>query len=234
VDSPYTVAALSPIRRVIAARMTEAKRSIPHFRIVADIEIDALVRLRQELREAKTSEPLSLNDMIVKACANALIENPSINIQWVDNEIRQFRTADISVVIALEDGLSTPIIRSAESKTIWEISRDMRELSSRATRNALKMDEIIGGSFSLSNLGMYDVDQFDAIINPPQCAILAIGAGKPRVIASKGCSTRIATLMRVTLSVDHRAIDGVTAAKFMSALRQRLEAPEDMIPEGTT
>jgi len=204
--------------------MTEAKRSIPHFRIVADVEIDALVRLRQELRARNPSEPLSLNDMIVKACAVALMENPGINIQWADSEIRQFRTADISVVIALEEGLSTPIIRSAESKTIWEISRDMRELISRANGNALKMNEIIGGSFSLSNLG----------VNPPQCAILAIGAGKPRVIASKGCSTRIATLMRVTLSVDHRAIDGVTAAKFMAALTQRLEAPEHMIPEGAT
>jgi len=227
-NSPYTVKALSPMRKAIAARMSEAKQPIPHFRVVADVEIDALLRVRRKLRERMAPEPLSLNDLLIKACASALIESPAVNVQWVDNEIRQFRAADLSVVIALEDGLSTPIIRDAESKSIWDISREMRDLSSRAARNALRMDEIIGGSFSLSNLGMYDVDQFDAIINPPQCAILAIGAGKPRVLVSNEHGTRIATVLRITLSVDHRAIDGVTAARFMSALKQRLESPEKM------
>ena len=222
------------MRKVIAARMTEAKRSIPHFRILAEVEIDALLLMQEKLRERMAPEPLSLNDLLIKACATALIENPAVNVQWVENEIRQFRAADLSVVIALEDGLATPIIRGAESKSIWEISREMRNLSSRAARNVLKMDEIIGGSFCLSNLGMYDVDQFDAIINAPQCAILAVGAGKRRVLVSNEQGFRIATVLRFTLSVDHRAIDGVTAAKFMSALKQRLETPEQMQLERTT
>jgi pyruvate dehydrogenase E2 component (dihydrolipoamide acetyltransferase) len=234
VNSPYTVKTLSPMRKAIAARTMEAKQSIPHFRLVADVEIDALLRVRQKLRERRATEPLSLNDLLIKACASALIENPAVNVQWVNNEIREFRAADLSVVIALEDGLSTPIIRSAESKSIWDISREMRDLSSRAARNALKMTEIIGGSFSLSNLGMYDVDQFDAIINPPQCAILAVGAGRPRVLASTENGTRIATVLRITLSVDHRGIDGVTAARFMSAFKRRLEMPEQMQLERTT
>jgi pyruvate dehydrogenase E2 component (dihydrolipoamide acetyltransferase) len=227
-DSPYTVKALSPIRKVIAARMSEAKRLIPHFRMVSDVEVDALLRLREGLRQRRPAAQLSLNDLLIKACATALMENPAINIQWVDGEIRQFRAADISVVMALSDGLSTPIIRSADSKSIWQIAREMRELSSRAARHLLKMPEIVGGSFSLSNLGMYEVDQFDAIINPPQCAIVAVGAGKPRVIASKEREVGIATVMRITLSVDHRAIDGVAAAKFMISLKQRLELPEQL------
>jgi pyruvate dehydrogenase E2 component (dihydrolipoamide acetyltransferase) len=222
------------MRKVIAARMTEANRSIPHFRILAEVEIDALLLVREKLRERKAPEPLSLNDLLIKACATALIENPALNVQWVDNEIREFRAVDLSVVIALEEGLSTPIIRDAQSKSIWDIAREMRDLSARAARNALKMDEIIGGSFSLSNLGMYDVDQFDAIINPPQCAILAVGAAKPRVLVSNEQRIRTATVLRLTLSVDHRAIDGVTAAKFMSALKQRLEMPEIMQLESTT
>lgn len=221
------------MRKVIAARMTESKRSIPHFRILAEVEIDALLLLREKLRKRIAPDPLSLNDLLIKACATALIVHPAVNVQWVDNEIRQFRTADVSVVIALEDGLSTPIIRGAESKSIGDIAREIRDLSSRAASNALKMDDIVGGSFCLSNLGMYDVDQFDAIINPPQCAILAVGTGKPRVLVSNEQGTRIATVLRITLSVDHRAIDGVAAAKFMSTLKQRLESPEQMELEGT-
>lgn len=228
---PYAVIALSPLRKVIAARMVEAKRTIPHFRLAADIELDALLDLRRELREQNTDAALSLNDLLIKACASALIDTPAVNIQWVDGEIHQYRAADISVVTAIEGGLSTPIIRSAESKTIWEISREVKELAARAAKNALKVDEVLGGSFSVSNLGMYGVDQFDAIINPPQCAILAVGSAKPRCLVSPEREVHIATVLRTTLSVDHRAIDGATAAAFLAALRRRLEQPEHLRPE---
>jgi pyruvate dehydrogenase E2 component (dihydrolipoamide acetyltransferase) len=221
----YSVLPLTPLRKVIAARMTEAKQTIPHFRLVADLEVDALLELRRDLRAAHPERDLSINDLLIKACAMALIDSPALNIQWVEGELRQYRTADISIVTALEGGLSTPILRSAETKSVWEIAREVRELGARAACNALKLDEVFGGTFSISNLGMYGVDQFDAIINPPQCAILAVGRARPRYVPMHGGGARSATQMRVTLSVDHRAVDGVTAAKFLSALRERIEHP---------
>jgi pyruvate dehydrogenase E2 component (dihydrolipoamide acetyltransferase) len=208
--------------------MTEAKRTIPHFRLVADFEVDALMQLRDEVRASMVEERISLNDLLIKACALALMDAPSVNVQWAENEIHQFHTADISVVMAIEGGLSTPIIRGAESKTLVSISREVKDLAARAAKNALKMDEILGGSFSVSNLGMYGVDQFDAIINPPQCAILAIGAAKPCFLATKERTARFATLIRVTLSVDHRAIDGATGAAFLAALRHHVEEPKHL------
>lgn len=223
----YTVVPLSPLRKVIAARMTEAKRAIPHFRLVADLEVDALLELRNELRARAPQECPSISDLLIKACAMAIADVPAINLQWVDGELRQYRSADISVVTAVPGGLSTPVIRNAETKTVWRISREMKELVARAARNALRMDEVFGGTFSISNLGMYGVDQFDAIINAPQCAILAVGRAKPTCVPS-GQGARVATLMRVTLSVDHRALDGASAAAFLSALRTRLGRPDDL------
>jgi pyruvate dehydrogenase E2 component (dihydrolipoamide acetyltransferase) len=224
----YTVAALSPMRRAIAARMSEAKRSIPHFRIVADIQIDALLARRKTLLEERPGQALSLNDLLIKACAQALIEVPDINVQWAEKEIHRFHSADIAIVTAVQGGLTTPILRAADAKSVWQIAAEVRQLAARAQRNALKMEEIVGGSFSISNLGMYAVDEFDAIINPPQCAILAIGQGKPRCIASQDLQIAVATLMRVTLSLDHRAVDGVTGARFLSALKARIETPSDL------
>lgn len=221
----YSVKPLSPIRRVIAARMVEAKQTIPHFRLSDDIEVDALLELRKEVNGPHCTATISLNDLLIKACASALIDTPAINIQWVSGEIHQYRSADISVVTALEDGISTPIIRSVESKTIWQISRELKDLRVRAARNALKMEEIFGGTCSISNLGMYGVRQFDAIINSPQCAILAVGCAKPSLVVSPDRRPRIGTVLRVTLSVDHRAIDGVTAAEFLSAFRHCVEYP---------
>lgn len=230
-DEGYTVTALSPMRKAIAARMTEATRTIPHFRLAADIEVDALIGVRQELHRRDASVSISLNDILIKACAAALMDNPAINIQWVEGEIHQYHTADISVVMAINGGLSTPIIRSAESKTIWEISNEVKSLAARAAKNALKMNEIVGGSFSLSNLGMYGVDQFDAIVNPPQCAILAIGCAKPRCVVSQQGAVNIANVTRVTLSADHRAIDGVVGAQFLSAVRHHVEQPRHLLAE---
>lgn len=227
----YTAMTLSPLRKIIAARMTQAKQTIPHFRVVADIEIDALLQLRAQLQEDCPDAKLSLNDLLVKACATALVDVPAVNIQWAQTEIHQYQSADISVVMALEGGgLVTPIIRRADSKTVWEISRETKELAVRAKCNALKMDEILGGSFSVSNLGMYGIDQFDAIINPPQCAILAVGSAKPRVVVSKNGESQIAMVLKATLSVDHRAIDGAIGASFLAALRERIEQPEHLRP----
>lgn len=225
----YTITTLSPMRKIIAARMTEAKRTIPHFRLTVEIEVDAMMGLRKELLARNPNANVSLNDLLIKACATALMNKPAVNIQWVEGEIHQYHTADISVVIAVEGGLSTPIIRSAESKTIWEISREVKQLASRASNNTLKMNEILGGSFSVSNLGMYGVDQFDAIVNPPQCAILSIGRAKPSMVVSESGEARIATVLRATLSVDHRAIDGTTGAKFLKTLRQVAEQPRDWL-----
>jgi pyruvate dehydrogenase E2 component (dihydrolipoamide acetyltransferase) len=225
----FKIIPMTPIRKVIAARMLEAKRTIPHFRISADIEVDALLDLREELRERNAKAHLSLNDLLIKACATALMDTPAINVQWVDGEIHQYRSADISVVTALEGGgLSTPIVQRADSKSIWDISREVTELTARAKNNALKMHEVFGGSFSVSNLGMYGVDYFDAIINAPQCAILAVGAAKLRPVISAERETRIASVIRMTLSADHRAIDGASAATFLSALRQRVEHPQTL------
>lgn len=227
-DEPYAITSLSPIRKMIAARMTEAKRTIPHFRMTADIEVDALLNLRMRLQGINPKENLTLNDLLIKACATALMDAPQVNVQWAENEIHQYRSADVSVVTALRGGLTTPIIRGAESKTVWEISREIKSLAARAARNSLKATEVFGGTFSVSNLGMYGVDQFDAIINPPQCAILAIGAAKPRVVASVEGAACVVTILRVTLSIDHRAIDGATGATFLSALRQRIEQPDHL------
>ena len=230
-DDVYTVKTLSPKRKVIAARMTESKQTIPHFRLVSDIQLDALLALRADLRQGGSDLTPSLNDFFIVASAGALIEVPAVNIQWAENTIHEYRTADISVVMAIDgEGLATPIIRRAETKTVFEISSEVKELARRAARNALKMSEVAGGSFSVSNLGMYGVDQFDAIINAPQCAILALGSGRPRVVVSNDRTTGTATVMRATLSVDHRAIDGATAAEFLTAFRRRVEQPEGLLP----
>jgi pyruvate dehydrogenase E2 component (dihydrolipoamide acetyltransferase) len=228
-DDAYAIIELSPIRRAIAARMAEATRTIPHFRVVADIQVDALLALRAQCRTHESHTRLSINDFLIKAAAGALIEIPTLNVQWAETAIRRYHTADISVVLAVDGGLMTPIVRRANEKSIWEISNEVREFSSRAQRNALKMSEIDGGSFSISNLGMYGVDQFDAIINPPQCAILAIGRARPMVLPMDDGELHKSNVMRLTLSADHRAIDGVAAAQFLSALRARLEQPERLL-----
>lgn len=218
------------MRKAIAARMTEAKQSIPHYRLGAEIELDALLALRKQLLEQNPQRKASLNDFFVKASAQALMATPAVNVQWAEKEIHQYASADISVVTAVEGGLSTPIVRNAESKTVWEIAEEVKQLAARAAKNALKIGEILGGTFSISNLGMYGVEQFDAVINPPQCAMLAIGAAKQKVVVTPNRETKIAAVLRVTLSLDHRAIDGATGAVFLSNFRKILEQPESLRP----
>lgn len=225
----YVAKPLSPLRKVIAARMTEANRNIPHFRVSCDIEVDALLLARQHARERDPQAPLSINDLLIKAVALSLVDVPAVNVCWNDTEIHEHRTADISIVVGLQGGgVMTPVVRNAEVRTVWELSREIRDLVSRARSNALRMTELVGGSFSVSNLGMYDVDRFDAIINAPQCAILAVGAVKPRVIGTADLDVRVVKAMTATLSLDHRAIDGATGAQFLSTLKQHIERPEGL------
>ena len=226
-DAEYKIVPLTPLRKIIAARMTEAKQTIPHYRISMDIEVDALLALRKQINADQPDKKVSLNDFIIKACANALMEYPEINAQFVDNEIHQYPQADISVVIAIDGGLSTPVIRKANTKTVREIAAEIKDLATRATNGQLKMEEILGGSFSISNLGMYGVDQFDAIINPPQCAILAIGCAEPQAVVKAGALTT-AAIMRLSLSLDHRTIDGATGAQFLSVLRDQVQHPQSL------
>lgn len=226
---PYRVISLSPLRKVIAARMTEAKRTIPHFRLVADIEMDALLKLREQINVEHPERKASINDYLIKACAVALIEHPAVNIQFVEDKIHQYQDADISVVISVESGLATPVIRAANRKSVPEIAQEVKGLSTRAAAKQLRMDEILGGSFSISNLGSYGVDQFDAIINPPQCAILAVGRAKPRLVVSQQGEPCVRTMLRATLSVDHRTIDGATGGLFLASLRAALEQPAELV-----
>lgn len=224
-NDTFTPIPLTQMRRIIASRMTEAKRSVPHFRLTRNMEMDALVVARHELQKLRPEVKLSLNDLLIKACAMALKDQPAINVQWGETELRQYDCADISVIMAVEGGLVTPIIRDAGRKTVWEIADEVREFSHRAHSRTLKMSEVIGGTFSISNLGMYGIDQFDAIINPPQCAILAVGAVRRVPTVTDAGQLGIREVSTVTLSCDHRAIDGVTGARFLVALHDRLQNP---------
>jgi pyruvate dehydrogenase E2 component (dihydrolipoamide acetyltransferase) len=226
IETPYTALPMSALRKVIAVRMSEAKRTIPHFRLVIDVAMDALLALRERLNAAHAQEKSSINDCLIKACAASLMEHPMLNSQLVDEEIRQFHHADISVIVAVEGGVASPIVRAADTKSVREIALEVRALAARASQGQLRMNEIIGGSFSISNLGAHGIDQFDAIINPPQCAILAVGCVRPRVIVTEHGATAVAKLLRATLCVDHRVIDGATAARFLATLRRTIEQPQ--------
>lgn len=222
----FTEIPLSPMRKAIAARMTQAKQTIPHFRLVANLEIDALLHWRAVINEVNPTRKISVNDCLIKAVGVSLVANPALNCQLTETAIHRFHSADISVVIALEGGLATPVIRGAEAKSVMDISAEVKDFADRAGRNALKLGEISGGSFSISNLGGHGIEQFDAIINAPQCAILAVGKAEPRVVADCLNSTRVATMLTCTLSVDHRAVDGVEASKFLMGLREVISDPD--------
>ena len=227
----YTVIPLSPLRKVIAARMTETKQTIPHFRLTVDIELDALLAARADANSRQLESKISINDCLVKACGIALASHPAVNIQLVGEEIRQFREVDISVAVAVDGGLVTPVVRNVGGKTVREIAVQMRSLASRAAARQLKMSEIMGGSFSLSNLGAYGIDQFDAIINAPQGAILAVGRAKPQLVPADEGGSRAVMMMHATLSADHRAIDGASGAGFLQTLRQTLESPHGIFDD---
>ena len=234
ISAPHRLAPHSSMRKTIARRLTEAKSTIPHIYVSMDIEIDALLKLAADLTarspKNKDGSPaegsffISVNDMVIKACARALRLVPGVNASWTDDGMVLYDNVDISVAVSIPDVLITPIIRNADRKGLSEISLEMRELAGRARQGKLKLEEFQGGGFSISNMGMYGVSSFSAIINPPQAAILAVGAGAKRPVVKDG-ALAIATVMTCTLSADHRAIDGALAAQFMSTLKKVIEDP---------
>lgn len=224
----FEAQAISGMRKTIAARLQASKQTAPHFRVQIDAEIDALLAARGQINQANSDAKVSVNDFIIKACASALMKVPALNVQFDGDEVKHFQNADISVAVAIDEGLITPIITSANQKGLVGISNEVRDLATRAKLNRLKPEEFQGGSFCISNLGMYGIKQFDAIINPPQGAILAVGAGEQRPVVKDG-QLAIATVISLTLSSDHRIIDGAVAAQFMSVLKGYLEQPATML-----
>ncbi|AQS84572.1 MAG: pyruvate dehydrogenase complex dihydrolipoamide acetyltransferase [Acetobacter aceti] len=224
----------STMRKVIARRLTESKTTVPHFYVSVDVKLDALMALRSQLNAASPAEgpdafKLSVNDLLIKAAAVTLRRVKGVNVSYTDEALIEYNDVDISVAVSIPDGLITPIIRQADRKSLREISNEMKDLASRARAGKLKPEEFQGGSFSISNMGMFGVSSFSAIINPPQAGILAIAAGEKRAVVKPDGSLGVATVMTVTLSVDHRAIDGALAAKWTSSFREVVENPFTLV-----
>ncbi|EHH68320.1 pyruvate dehydrogenase complex dihydrolipoamide acetyltransferase [Gluconobacter morbifer] len=220
----------STMRKVIARRLTESKTQVPHFYVSVDIELDALLALRSKLNATAVegSFKLSVNDMMIKAVALALRKVPGLNVQFTDTETLHFENVDISMAVSIPDGLITPIIRDADRKSLKEISATAKDLAKRARAGKLKPEEFQGGTFSISNMGMFGVRDFAAIINPPQAGILAIASGEKRAVVKDG-QLAIATVMTATLSVDHRAVDGALGAQWLNALRDIIQNPYTLV-----
>ncbi|MBN8543292.1 MAG: pyruvate dehydrogenase complex dihydrolipoamide acetyltransferase [Alphaproteobacteria bacterium] len=220
------------MRKVIAKRLQESKQTVPHFYLTVEVEIDALLEARQQLNDHATAQSkdgkpaykLSVNDMVIRASALALRDMPACNVSWYDDAIVQYQNVDISVAVATDGGLITPIIRNADQKSLPQISAEMKDLAKRARDNKLKPEEFQGGGFSVSNLGMYGIKTFQAIINPPQACILAVGAGEEVVRVREGSVVAV-NVMSLTLSVDHRAVDGALGAQYLQALKRYIEQP---------
>lgn len=214
----------SGMRRAIARRLSESKQTVPHFYLTVDCRMDALLALRAQANQAGAIK-LSVNDFIVRAAAQALRDVPEVNASWQDDAIEYHAGADISVAVATEGGLVTPIVRDADDKSLSAIAAEIVELAGRAKVNRLKPEEFTGGSLTVSNLGMYGIKQFAAIINPPQAAILAVGAAERRPVVGPNGELEAATVMTVTLSADHRVVDGAVGAQWLAAFRARIENP---------
>ena len=227
---PFEATKLNNIRKTIARRLTEAKQTIPHIYLTVDVQLDALLKLRGQLNKALEAQgvKLSVNDLLIKALAKALIQVPKCNVSFAGDELRTFSRADISVAVAAPSGLITPIIVDAGSKSISAISIEMKALADKAKQGKLQPHEYQGGTASLSNLGMFGIKQFDAVINPPQAMILAVGAGEPRPYVVDG-ALAVATVMSATGSFDHRAIDGADGAQLMQAFKALVENPLGLV-----
>ncbi|MCA0200910.1 MAG: pyruvate dehydrogenase complex dihydrolipoamide acetyltransferase [Proteobacteria bacterium] len=226
---PYKAQPNSGVRKTIAKRLTEAKSTIPHFYLSLDCQIDELLSLRKKLNERAEGEmKLSVNDFVIKAVALALRKVPQVNSSWTDDAVLLYENVDISVAVATPDGLITPIIRNADQKSVAQISNEMRDLASRAKAKKLKLDEFQGGGFSISNLGMFGIREFQAIINPPQSGILAVGKGEERVVVKNGQMV-VANVVTCTLSCDHRSVDGAVGAEFMQSFQRIMEDPLRML-----
>ncbi|SMF64422.1 pyruvate dehydrogenase complex dihydrolipoamide acetyltransferase [Allosphingosinicella indica] len=229
-DIPHEAVKLSNMRKTIARRLTESKQQIPHIYLTVDIQLDALLKLRSQLNASLEARgvKLSVNDMLIKALAVALIEVPECNVSFAGDQLLKFGRADISVAVSIPNGLITPIITGADTKSLSAIATEMKDLAGRAKEGKLQPNEYQGGTASISNMGMFGIKAFDAVINPPQAMIMAIGAGekRPYVIDE---SLQIATVMSATGSFDHRAIDGADGAKLMQAFKRLVESPLGMI-----
>jgi pyruvate dehydrogenase E2 component (dihydrolipoamide acetyltransferase) len=229
ITAPHTAVPYTTMRKVIARRLSEAKQTVPHFYVSTDVEIDALLKLRAELnakspKEGPAAFKLSVNDMIIKAAAVTLRRIPKVNASYTDDAAILYDDIDISVAVSIPDGLITPIVRKADQKGLAAISNEMKDLATRAKAGKLKPEEFQGGGFSISNMGMYGVSTFAAIINPPQAAILAVAAGQQRPVVRDG-TLAVATVMTCTLSVDHRIVDGALGAEWLAEFRKVVEDP---------
>ncbi|EAQ01227.1 pyruvate dehydrogenase complex, E2 component, dihydrolipoamideacetyltransferase [Pseudooceanicola batsensis HTCC2597] len=230
-DREFEEIKLDGMRRTIAARLTEAKQTIPHFYLRRDIRIDDLLAFRSQINKQleKRGVKLSVNDFIIKACALALQQVPAANAVWAGDRVLQLKPSDVAVAVAIEGGLFTPVLRDADAKSLSTLSTEMKDLAARARDRKLAPHEYQGGSFAVSNLGMFGIDNFDAVINPPHGAILAVGAGVKKPVVNAEGAVEVATVMSVTLSVDHRVIDGALGAELLQAIVEGLEAPMTML-----
>lgn len=219
---------LSTALRTMGRRMAESKRTIPHLYCSVDICADALLAMREELTGGDTRTRVTINDLITFATARALVDTPRMNVQYVDGRLRRFDRVDLSVAVALEEGLITPVIRAADTKSLARVAAETRELAERAKQGRLRPDEYEGGTFTVSNVGMFGIDQSWPIINPPQAGILGVGRAAPRAVPS-GDEIAVATMMSVTLSADHRVIDGAIAGAFLRSLKEYIERPARLL-----
>ncbi len=226
---PYELVPHTGMRKTIARRLTEAKQTVPHFYLTIECDIDPLLKVRAELNSRSADQyKLSVNDFVIRASALALKKVPAANASWSDDGILLWDRADVAVAVAIEGGLITPIVKQAETKGLATISNEMKDLGARAKTGKLKLEEFQGGTFSISNLGMFGIKEFSAVINPPHGAILAVGAGEQRPVVKAG-ALAIATMMSCTLSVDHRVVDGATGAAFLAAFKKLIEDPLSML-----
>lgn len=226
--SPFSDEPMTEIRKVIARRLVTSIGPVPHFFLTTEIEMDKAMDARRSLNEIDADNKISVNDLIVKVVANALIQHPQVNASFQEKTIRYYERADIGVAVAIEDGLITPIIRSADKKGVGQIAKEIKEMAGRAREKKLRPEEYTGATFSVSNLGMFGIDDFTAVINPPEAAILAVGGVTAKPVAREG-EIVVRQMMRVTMSCDHRVIDGATGAKFLQTLKKTLENPMMLI-----
>ncbi len=230
-DRAFEEVALDGMRKTIAARLTEAKQTIPHFYLRREVRLDALLKFRSQLNGqlAERGVKLSVNDFIIKACALALQAVPDANAVWAGDRILRLKPSDVAVAVAIEGGLFTPVLQDAEMKSLSALSAQMKDLATRARERKLAPHEYQGGSFAISNLGMMGIENFDAVINPPHGAILAVGAGIKKPVVGDDGELTVATVMSMTLSVDHRVIDGALGAELLAAIVANLENPIAML-----
>ncbi|HEX8352716.1 MAG TPA: dihydrolipoamide acetyltransferase family protein, partial [Pyrinomonadaceae bacterium] len=222
--APYREENVTTMRATIARRLVTSLGPVPHIFLTTEVEMDRTAEMRRQLNELDPENKVSINDFVIKVAAAALMQHPAVNSSFQEKTVRYYERADVGVAVALENGLITPVVRSANTKSVGQISREVKELAERARSRKLTPEEYTGATFSVSNLGMFGIDEFTALINPPEAAILAVGAMTPRPVVRDGEVT-VRQLMRVTLSCDHRVVDGATGAKFLQTLKKILENP---------